>query len=60
MSKTYIIEEAHPDDRAKIQKPTDILITTVDSNYSWWTNWAIPAISALAVGLMYHFYTAED
>ena len=60
LSKTYIIGEVHRDDRAKIQKPTDILITTVDSNYSWWTNWAIPAISALAVGLMYHFYTAED
>lgn len=35
LSKTYIIGEAHPDDRAKIQKPTDILITTVDSNYRY-------------------------
>ncbi|KAB0389300.1 hypothetical protein E2I00_017099 [Balaenoptera physalus] len=26
---------------------------------SWWTNWVIPAISALVVALMYHFYTSE-
>nr|XP_055168134.1 cytochrome b5-like [Nyctereutes procyonoides] len=56
LSKTFIIGELHPDDRAKINKPSETLITTVDSNSSWWTNWVIPAISAL----MYHFYTAED
>ncbi|KAM6219123.1 cytochrome b5 isoform 2-T2 [Rhynchocyon petersi] len=50
MSKTYIIGEVHP----------ETLITTIDSNSSWWTNWVIPAISALAVALMYHYYTAED
>ncbi|KAF6302794.1 cytochrome b5 type A [Rhinolophus ferrumequinum] len=50
LSKTYIIGEVHP----------ETLITTVDSNSSWWTNWVIPAISALAVAVMYHLYTAED
>uniref|UniRef100_A0A7N5JD10 Cytochrome b5 n=1 Tax=Ailuropoda melanoleuca TaxID=9646 RepID=A0A7N5JD10_AILME len=50
LSKTYIIGELHP----------ETLITTVDSNSSWWTNWVIPAISALVVALMYHLYTAED
>ncbi|CAD7671587.1 unnamed protein product [Nyctereutes procyonoides] len=60
LSKTYIIGELHPDDRAKINKPSETLITTVDSNSSWWTNWVIPAISALVVALMYHFNTAED
>uniref|UniRef100_A0A8C0LTY4 Cytochrome b5 n=2 Tax=Canis lupus familiaris TaxID=9615 RepID=A0A8C0LTY4_CANLF len=50
LSKTFIIGELHP----------ETLITTVDSNSSWWTNWVIPAISALVVALMYHFYTAED
>ncbi|XP_072614218.1 cytochrome b5 isoform X2 [Vulpes vulpes] len=60
LSKTFIIGELHPDDRAKINKPSETLITTVDSNSSWWTNWVIPAISALVVALMYHFYTAED
>ncbi|EDL09354.1 cytochrome b-5, isoform CRA_c [Mus musculus] len=38
----------------------DTLITTVESNSSWWTNWVIPAISALAVALMYRLYMAED
>ncbi|XP_019498913.1 PREDICTED: cytochrome b5 isoform X2 [Hipposideros armiger] len=60
LSKTYIIGELHPDDRSKLTKPAETLITTVDSNSSWWTNWVIPAISALVVALMYHLYTAED
>ncbi|MEJ1279369.1 cytochrome b5 [Cricetulus griseus] len=60
LSKTYIIGELHPDDRSKIAKPAETLITTVDSNSSWWTNWVIPAISALAVALMYRLYMAED
>ncbi|XP_029778446.1 cytochrome b5 isoform X2 [Suricata suricatta] len=60
LSKTYIIGELHPDDRSKIMKPSETLITTVDSNSSWWTNWVIPAISALVVALMYHLYTKED
>ncbi|XP_073754144.1 cytochrome b5 isoform X8 [Callorhinus ursinus] len=68
LSTTYIIGELHPDDRAKLTKPSftfslvfqETLITTVDSNSSWWTNWVIPAISAVLVALMYHFYTAED
>ncbi|XP_031222052.1 cytochrome b5 isoform X1 [Mastomys coucha] len=60
LSKTYIIGELHPDDRSKIAKPSDTLITTVESNSSWWTNWVIPAVSALAVALMYRLYMAED
>ncbi|XP_012513034.1 PREDICTED: cytochrome b5 [Propithecus coquereli] len=54
---TKFLEE---DDRAKLNKPSETLITTVDSNSSWWTNWVIPAISALAVALMYRLYMAED
>ncbi|XP_060232957.1 cytochrome b5 isoform X1 [Meriones unguiculatus] len=60
LSKTYIIGELHPDDRSKIAKPSDTLVTTVESSSSWWTNWVIPAISALAVALMYRFYVAEE
>ncbi|CAH6793785.1 cytochrome b5 [Phodopus roborovskii] len=60
LSKTYIIGELHPDDRSKIAKPVETLITTVDSNSSWWTNWVIPAISVLAVALMYRLYMAEE
>ncbi|XP_021562617.1 cytochrome b5 isoform X3 [Carlito syrichta] len=50
LSKTYIIGELHP----------ETLITTLESNSSWWTNWLIPALSAVAVALMYHLYMAED
>ncbi|XP_040841058.1 cytochrome b5 isoform X3 [Ochotona curzoniae] len=50
LSKSFIIGELHP----------ETLITTVDSNSSWWTNWVIPAISALAVALMYRLYMADD
>ncbi|NP_001268328.1 cytochrome b5-like [Mesocricetus auratus] len=56
LSKTFIIGELHPDDRSKIAKPSESLITTVESNSSWWTNWVIPAVSALAVALMYRLY----
>lgn len=48
LSKTYIIGQPHLDDRSKITKPLETLITTVDSNPSWWTYRVIPAISALA------------
>ncbi|EHB06367.1 Cytochrome b5 [Heterocephalus glaber] len=60
LSKTFIIGEVHPDDRPKLAKPSESLITTVESNSSWWTNWVIPGISALAVAMMYRFYIAED
>ncbi|KAM7126967.1 cytochrome b5 isoform 3-T3 [Molossus nigricans] len=32
LSQTYIIGELHPDDRSKISKPPETLITTVDSD----------------------------
>ncbi|XP_004604294.1 cytochrome b5 [Sorex araneus] len=60
LSKTYIIGELHPDDRSKIAKPTESLITTVDSSSSWWSNWVIPAVSALAVALLYRVYLSEE
>ncbi|XP_006831492.1 PREDICTED: cytochrome b5-like [Chrysochloris asiatica] len=60
MSQSYIIGELHPDDRPKLAKPSETLITTLDSNSSWWTSWLIPAISALVVAMMYHMYIAED
>ncbi|XP_016057220.1 PREDICTED: cytochrome b5-like [Miniopterus natalensis] len=58
LSKTCIIGELHPDDSSKKTKPSETLITIVDSNPSRWTNWVIPAISVLA--LMCCLYTAED
>lgn len=35
LSKTFVIGEVHPDDRAKIAKPSETLLTTVDSNSRW-------------------------
>nr|KAF6422089.1 cytochrome b5 type A [Rousettus aegyptiacus] len=32
LSKTFVIGEVHPDDRAKMSKPSESLLTTVDSN----------------------------
>ncbi|ERE83805.1 cytochrome b5-like protein [Cricetulus griseus] len=71
LSKTYIIGELHPDDRSKIAKPAGTALRLAANgcllyficaagSYSWWTNWVIPAISALAVALMYRLYMAED
>ncbi|XP_049637744.1 cytochrome b5 [Suncus etruscus] len=60
LSKSFIIGELHPDDRSKIAKPSESLITTVDSSSSWWTNWVIPAISALAVALLYRVYLSDE
>lgn len=60
LSKTFVIGEVHPDDRAKMSKPSESLLTTIDSNPSWWTNWVIPAISVLVVALMYHIYMADN
>uniref|UniRef100_A0A2K5M4W7 Cytochrome b5 n=1 Tax=Cercocebus atys TaxID=9531 RepID=A0A2K5M4W7_CERAT len=54
MSKTYIIGELHPDDRPKLSNMIAFCVS------SWWTNWVIPAISAVAVALMYRLYMAED
>ncbi|XP_067393607.1 cytochrome b5 [Emydura macquarii macquarii] len=59
LSESFIIGELHPDDREKVQKPTETLITTMESNSSLWTNWVIPAIAAIIVALMYHFYMSE-
>ncbi|XP_037661923.1 cytochrome b5 [Choloepus didactylus] len=59
LSKTFIIGELHPDDRSKLVKPSDTLITTVESHSSWWANWVIPAISALVVALMYRLYVED-
>lgn len=59
LSKAYVTGELHPHDRPKLTKPAETLITTVDSNSIWWTNWGIPAISVQLVALKYHLYTAE-
>nr|XP_009926688.1 PREDICTED: cytochrome b5 isoform X3 [Haliaeetus albicilla] len=59
LSEDFIIGELHPDDRGKLQKPTETLITTAQSNSSSWSNWVIPAIAAIIVALMYRSYMSE-
>ncbi|XP_020657466.1 cytochrome b5 [Pogona vitticeps] len=59
LSETFIIGEVHPDDREKLQKPPEVYLTTVESNSSFWSTWAIPAIAAIIVALMYRLYMSE-
>ncbi|XP_042654072.1 cytochrome b5 isoform X3 [Tyto alba] len=59
LSETFIVGELHPDDRGKLQKPTETLITTAQSNSSSWSNWVIPLIAAIIAALMYHSYMSE-
>ncbi|XP_007238692.1 cytochrome b5 [Astyanax mexicanus] len=60
MAKSLLIGELHPDDRHKIAKPPESLVTTVHETTSWWSNWLIPALAAAIVTLMYRIYTAEE
>ncbi|MBN3325530.1 CYB5 protein, partial [Atractosteus spatula] len=60
IASTYVIGELHPDDRHKIERPTETFVTTLNDNSSWWTNWVIPAIAAAFVTVMYRLYVAEE
>ncbi|XP_056307042.1 cytochrome b5 [Danio aesculapii] len=60
MASSMLIGELHPDDRDKIAKPPESLVTTVQETTSWWSNWLIPAVAAVIVTLMYRIYTAEE
>ncbi|KAH0500500.1 Cytochrome b5 [Microtus ochrogaster] len=61
LSKTYIIGELHPVSQflglCSGEHSSILLLLCLSS---WWTNWVIPAVSALTVALMYRFYMAED
>ncbi|XP_028822748.1 cytochrome b5 [Denticeps clupeoides] len=59
MAKSFLIGELHPDDRPKIAKPPESLVTTVHETTSWWSNWLIPGLAAAIVTLMYRMYTGE-
>ncbi|XP_043945716.1 cytochrome b5 [Protopterus annectens] len=60
MSTQYVIGELHPDDHAKLQRPSETLITTMESTSSWWANWVIPGVAAVIVAFMYHLYMTSD
>uniref|UniRef100_UPI0037E82E4C cytochrome b5 n=1 Tax=Semicossyphus pulcher TaxID=241346 RepID=UPI0037E82E4C len=60
MAQDMIIGELHPDDRHKIAKPVETMVTTLNDEPSWWTNWVIPALAAAIVTLLYRIYTQES
>ncbi|XP_040921714.1 cytochrome b5 [Toxotes jaculatrix] len=60
MASSMVIGELHPDDRDKLAKPVETLVTTLKDETSWWSNWLIPALAAAIVTLMYRIYTSES
>ncbi|MED6257205.1 Cytochrome b5 [Ataeniobius toweri] len=57
MASSMVIGELHPDDRHKISKPVETLVTTAKEVTSWWSNLIIPALAAAIVTMMYRIYT---
>ncbi|XP_071340459.1 cytochrome b5 isoform X2 [Trachinotus anak] len=39
MARDMVIGELHPDDRDKLAKPVETLVTTLKDETSWWSNW---------------------
>ncbi|XP_029555828.1 cytochrome b5 isoform X2 [Salmo trutta] len=55
MAANMVIGELHPDDRLKIDKPSEPLKETS----RWWTNWLITGLAAAVVTVMYQMYMSE-
>ncbi|XP_071340458.1 cytochrome b5 isoform X1 [Trachinotus anak] len=60
MARDMVIGELHPDDRDKLAKPVETLVTTLKDETSWWSNWLIPSLVAAIITLMYRIYTTES
>nr|XP_057915947.1 cytochrome b5-like [Doryrhamphus excisus]XP_057916830.1 cytochrome b5-like [Doryrhamphus excisus] len=60
VASQMVIGELHPDDREKLAKPSESLVTTLRDEQSWWPNWFIPAVVAAIVTLVYRICTAES
>ncbi|XP_054621968.1 cytochrome b5 [Dunckerocampus dactyliophorus] len=60
VASQMVIGELHPDDREKLAKPSESLVTTLGEEQSWWPNWFIPAVVAVIVTLVYRIYTTES
>lgn len=43
LSKTYIIRDFYPDNRPKLTKPLETLITTIKFNSNWWSQLSDPS-----------------
>ncbi|XP_013856229.1 cytochrome b5 [Austrofundulus limnaeus] len=59
MASSFVIGEVHPDDRAKIAKPVETLVTTLKDETSWWSNLVIPALVAAIVTLVYRIFISD-
>ncbi|XP_076014385.1 cytochrome b5 [Genypterus blacodes] len=60
MASSMVIGELHPEDRAKIAKPEETLVTNIKDEPSWLCNWLIPVVAAIIVTLMYRIYTGDS
>ncbi|XP_037550404.1 cytochrome b5 [Nematolebias whitei] len=60
MASGLVIGEVHPDDRSKIAKPVETLVTTLKEESSWWSSLVVPALAAAIVTLMYRVFTSES
>ncbi|CAL9697753.1 unnamed protein product [Knipowitschia caucasica] len=60
MAADMIIGELHPDDREKIAKPVDTLVTTLHEEQSSWSQWLIPLLAAGVVTIVYRMYSVDN
>lgn len=60
MASDMLIGELHPDDREKLTKPVETLVTTLNDDSSWWSTWLIPCLLAAIITMMYRVITAES
>ncbi|KAM9712697.1 cytochrome b5 isoform 1-T4 [Menidia menidia] len=60
MASSMVIGELHPDDRHKIARPVETLVTTVPEESSWWSGLLLPAFAAAVVTLTYRVLTAQS
>ncbi|CAN2389428.1 heme binding [Pristimantis euphronides] len=58
MLKQYYVGDLHPDDCQNSKK--DVSISTSSNSSSSWSNWLIPTVAVLILGLMYRFYSADS
>ncbi|KAG8437513.1 hypothetical protein GDO86_008281 [Hymenochirus boettgeri] len=59
MLNQYYIGDLHPDDFKK-QGTKDVLLTTSSSSSSSWSNWLIPTLAVLILGVMYRYYMVDS
>ncbi|KAG9474984.1 cytochrome b5 type B [Eleutherodactylus coqui] len=59
MLKQYYVGDLHPDDCKNNSKKDDSITNSSNSSSSW-SNWLIPAVAVLILGLMYRFYSVDS